>query len=156
MEVILGNTPSLPNKINKTFNPVKTMNGSVKGVFNERNPVIEFKGGVNNINYAKINGLWYFITGIEYPVNGIMSVTFELDLLMSYKNYIMGLEGLVEVSSADHGFMPQRYMEDPNLVISKTLKRQNIFIDHIPMAEMFGSYVLAVNTPTLREYIGED
>lgn len=151
MEVILGNTPSLPNKVNKTFNVVKTMDGSVNGTFNERNPVINFKGGVNNINYAKINGLYYYIVGVEYPSNGIMTVTFEMDLLMSYKDYVLNLTGLIESSSSDLGYMPQRFMEDPNLVISKTLKRDNIFIDHIPMDEMFGSYILAVNTPTLRE-----
>lgn len=147
MEVILGNTTSLPNKVNKVFNAVKTMNGAVNGEFDERNPVIDFNGGLNNINYAEINGLYYFIIGVSYPANGIMRVSFDLDLLMSYKSYITELEGVVERSSES----PWEYQfEDDDIVISKVQERENIFIDHIPMSEFHGAYIFTVNTPTLR------
>ena len=156
MEVILGSTTSLPNKVNKTFAVVKTTNGAVNGEFDERNPVIDFKGGTTGINYAKVNGKWYYIVGVTYPSNGIMRVTFEMDLLMTYKTYINNLQGLIARSSKG-GQHLERTFEDSELVISKTLKRENVFIDHIPMDEMHGTYTFAVNTPTYREYTyGDD
>ena len=94
MNVNLYHNKSLANVVDKTIGTATVVTGTAFVLpFDERFPKVRFTSDTNwdNFNYAQIDDKYYYITGVNHITNQETIVSFELDLLMTYKNYIKGL-----------------------------------------------------------------
>ena len=94
MNVNLYHNKSLANVVHKTIGTATVVTGTAFVLpFDERFPQIRFTSGTDfdDYNYAQIDGKYYYITGVNHITNQETIVSFELDLLMTYQDYIKGL-----------------------------------------------------------------
>lgn len=140
MLIELGVNKSPYNKINKDFTITETLSDATKDPFSERNPVVEIAGTVMGVNYARIDGLYYFITDVIHLNNGLSQVHFSLDLLMSYKDYINSLDTYIQNDSIGN---PD--IIDNRIQLSGRKVTRSTFIDTMDMTESGGSYVVVTS-----------
>ena len=94
MNVNLYHNKSLANVVNKTIGTATVVTGTAFVLpFDERFPKIRFTSSTDwdDYNYAEIDGKYYYITGVEHVTNVETIISLELDLLMTYQDYIKGL-----------------------------------------------------------------
>lgn len=96
--IILYNTPSEPNVINKTLNNATTLSGTlvVNSPEDICSPVFDIVDTVNfeytfNYLYCSEFGRYYFIEKIESISNNIVRLHCAIDVLMTYKTEIGNL-----------------------------------------------------------------
>lgn len=94
MNVNLYHNKSLANVVHKTIGTATAVTGTAFVLpFDERFPKVRFTSSTDfdDYNYAEIDGKYYYITGVNHITNQETIVSFELDLLMTYADYIEDL-----------------------------------------------------------------
>lgn len=95
MEIILYKTISSPETVSKTLTDGLTVNGALRNSNNVIQPYVEMTADVTNYNYAYIPQYkrYYFVTGYRVVRTGLFSVSLSVDVLMTYKDAILELQG---------------------------------------------------------------
>lgn len=94
MNLILYRNESLANVVNKVLGTGTTVTGTAFVLpYDERFPSIRVTGvqSYDNYNYFEIDGKYYYITKVEWKTNQESILHGELDLLMTFKDYIKSL-----------------------------------------------------------------
>lgn len=118
MQVVLCNTPSERNIINKVVQTVATVNAVIKGELSIETPILilDYDGNSNNINYMRIPELHrtYFIndiiklTGHRYEIHG------KSDVLESFKSDILGMNCIINKQQSPAN--ANMYLDDGSFV----------------------------------------
>ena len=122
MQVIFYYNVSDDRTINKTLRDGATFNGVVRGEVSVMNPVIRFDNpGVLRYNYAYIPELqrYYSIVDKTAYREGLWDVSFDVDVLMSFKNDIANLNVVVDKQSS--GEIGNEYIDDGSLVTDNVM-----------------------------------
>ena len=77
-------------KINKTLENPLVKECNIRTDIDVYNPTLLLQDYDKSYDYFEWNGLYYFITSVLYMSNKIWKITSHIDVLMSYKNDIMG------------------------------------------------------------------
>lgn len=97
--VSLFKTNSENNRLTKTLTNEKQLTGTLKEQTSILNPsiVISSDENISTYNYAYISefGRYYYITDIVSARNGLWRVQLRCDVLMSYKDEIKNVTGVV-------------------------------------------------------------
>lgn len=85
------------NEINKTLNNAIVINGVFRSEFDAINVVIEIETNNYDFNYVYIQQLnkYYFVNNITHVNAKIVRLLLHCDVLMTYKQDILGSYGLV-------------------------------------------------------------
>lgn len=108
MEIILYKNLSDNVYVEKTLEEISTINGSFREDVNILNPVIvmESVGNVDllNCNYVYIPELkrYYYVDSISIVRTNIYVFSCHVDVLMSYKDYLLALQGYVERNEKEY------------------------------------------------------
>lgn len=124
MEVIFYYNGSDNRTINKTLSPEGgfSFNGVPRGDISVMNPVIRFEsGGVIRFNYARIPELqrYYYIKDRTAFREEVWDITFEVDVLMSFRNDILNLSAIVDKQSLPAN--GDEYIDDGSLVTENVM-----------------------------------
>ena len=121
MEVQFFYNRSDDRKINKFLQEGETFEGELRDEVDVMNPVIRFDApGVLRYNYAYVPDLqrYYIVTDRTCYRDGIWDITFEVDVLMSFRGDIGKLQVIVDKQSMlENG---DEYIEDGSLVSDNT------------------------------------
>lgn len=112
------------NVLNKTLGDPLVLNGVLNGAFNVNNPSIRIKhqSDISNYNYAYISevGTYYFIDDVSIDRNGYYVVHMSCDVLMTYKDEIKLLYGIVK-SGVDSNPYMNGYIDSFDVRRTKTV-----------------------------------
>lgn len=111
--VIFYSCTDANNKLNKTPTQIKSINVNFKGGVSETDPVIFVSNfDFSNVNYMYISDYnrYYFIKEIV-TVPGGLQISGHVDVLMSFKNEINNVGGIVSRSSN----IQNNYLSDPKI-----------------------------------------
>jgi hypothetical protein len=121
MEVQFFYNRSDDRKINKFLQEGETFEGELRDEVNVMNPVIRFDApGVLRYNYAFVPELqrYYIVKERTCFREGLWDVSFEVDVLMSFRGDIGKLQVIVDKQSmAENG---DEYIDDGSLVSDNT------------------------------------
>lgn len=110
VEVSLYRTASSYNTLIKNLgDPVATVKGKFVGEFSDVNPQFLFQGSVNNINYAYVDGMYYWVDDPIIERSGITRLVMHRDPLMTFHDQIMKCPIVAERSSN----LFNAYIQDP-------------------------------------------
>lgn len=142
MQVILCNTPSERNIINKVVQTVATVNAVIKGELSIETPILilDYDGNSNNINYMRIPELHrtYFIndivklTGHRYEIHG------KSDVLESFKNDILNMNCII--NKQQNPINANMYLDDGSFIMEN--KEFNSVINFPNGFNQEGEYIL--------------
>lgn len=113
--VTLYKTNSMANKVTKTLGTAVATYSNAKFLepYDEYAPVIRIRGKVSfdDCNYVRITGngddKYYFIEGVTVKSPAICHLQCRMDVLMTFKLYIMQLQCYLKRSSSDgNNFLP--------------------------------------------------
>lgn len=125
MEVLFYYNQSDDRVINKTLVTGETFEGELREECSLMTPIIRFeKSGVLRYNYAYIPEFqrYYAITEKTAYREGIWDVTFDVDVLMSFRNDIVSLNAVVDKQSlSENG---NEYIDDSSLVTENVMFQQ--------------------------------
>lgn len=101
MEIRFYNTASENNRIGKTLEDEKILQGSFKGEVDLQNPVLTVQTDLLNYNYCYMPDFnrYYFIDKIEITRMNYYTIFLKIDVLETYKNAIKKLKVVVSNSS---------------------------------------------------------
>ena len=104
---------SPPNKLGKSITQTAVYNGTLRGECSVMTPVITLQANnlAESTNYfyiAEFNR-YYYVQDQTYNVNGLVVVHLVVDPLMSYKNQILNLTGVIERQEKIYDM----YLQDP-------------------------------------------
>ena len=124
MEVLFYYNESDNRTINKNITPSDGVSfvGVPRGDISVMNPVVRFESDdVLRFNYAKIPELqrFYYIKDRTIFREGVWDITFDVDVLMSFRNDILHLNAIVDKQS-----LPQNgdeYIDDGSLVTENVM-----------------------------------
>ena len=122
MDVIFYYNQSDDRMINKTIVRGQTFTGVLREECSIMNPVIRFESSeVIRYNYAYIPQFqrYYSITDKVAYRDGLWDVSFEVDVLMSFKNDISNLNAVVDKQSSD--LIGNEYIDDGSLVTDNVM-----------------------------------
>lgn len=112
------------NVLNKTLNNPLVLNGVLNGEFDNNNPRLRIKSttDITIYNYAFINeiGKYYFIDNISIDRNGYYIVNMSCDVLMTYRNEIKSLYGIVRNGVTANPYM-NGYIDSYDVRRTKTI-----------------------------------
>lgn len=93
------------NRINKTLGNAETFNITIKENVSVINPTIKIQTNIDlsYYNYMYITNVkrYYFIENVEMLQGGLFSVSCSCDVLMSFKDDILNITGIVEETATD-------------------------------------------------------
>lgn len=69
--------------------------GSFRGEYDIMNPILSLQGSYDGSNYCEIAGRYYFIDGVNQERTGLVTLQLHIDVLMTYRDSIDGLQGVV-------------------------------------------------------------
>lgn len=147
-DIILYSYTGNPNVIDKSANrsAVTTMTGTFRDPLALMDPVFDIQGQdnfkENLVNYAVIDGKYYFITDYEIMPNNITKLSLHLDVLATYMPMILGMSVMLERSNAAGNNL---YMVDGSRPISTQRNFTKIEFDEIDETEGQGAYVLVTS-----------
>ena len=98
MNIILYQTFSERERINKTLSNELTLTGTLRGESSVINPTFMIEtSNPSSYNYCYISefGRYYFITNITSVRNGLWKINCSVDVLMSFKTDILNLNVIV-------------------------------------------------------------
>lgn len=100
MNVIIYQSLSEGNVVNKQLNELANVNGTLRESTSILNPSITFEDNSNGFtlaNYIYIPDFnrYYFITNVTSIRNGLWQIDCHVDVLMSWKNYFLNLSAIV-------------------------------------------------------------
>ena len=122
MDVVFYYNVSDDRAINKTLLDGATFTGVVRGEISVMNPIVRFDNpGVLRYNYAYIPELqrYYSIVDRTAYREGLWDVSFDVDVLMSFKNDISNLNVVVDKQSS--GEIGNEYIDDGSLVTDNVM-----------------------------------
>lgn len=114
MEIKLYNTTSEKNRLDKSLTTVATLTGVLKSDSSIINPVIMIeRSSPTGFNYVKITDFnrYYFVNDIVVNRNKLMTISLNIDVLMSYKDEIKAQHIIIDKSTSDYDL----YLRDENL-----------------------------------------
>lgn len=122
MEVVFSYNQSENNQLNKILTPGKKLTGELRTVSNVINPVIRFQNDeFMRYNYCYIPSFrrYYFIQSVNAISNQIFDVTFNVDVLMSFRGDIAQLSAIVDKQAQyENG---DEYIDDSSLVMDNLM-----------------------------------
>lgn len=122
MEIIFYYNQSENNQLNKILTTGKTLTGELRTTANVINPVIRFENDeFMRYNYCYIPSFrrYYFIQSIDSVNNQIFDVTFNVDVLMSFRGDIAQLSAIVDKQAQyENG---DEYIDDSSLVMENMM-----------------------------------
>lgn len=122
MEIIFSYNQSENNQLNKILTPGKKLTGELRTIANVINPVIRFENDeFMRYNYCYIPSFrrYYFIQSIDSVSNQIFDVTFNVDVLMSFRGDIAQLSAIVDKQAQyENG---DEYIDDSSLVMDNLM-----------------------------------
>ena len=127
MEVIFYYNLSDDRAINKSLSGARTFDGELRDEINVMSPVVRFENdGVLRYNYAYIPSLqrYYSIKERTCYRQGIWDVSFEVDVLMSFRNDILNLNAVVDKQS--NSVIGNEFIDDGSLV-SENVMFQTVY-----------------------------
>lgn len=100
MNIIIYQSLSESNVVNKQLTELANANGTLREETSIIDPVILFEDNSNGFtlaNYIYIPDFnrYYFINDITSVRNGLWQISCHVDVLMSWKNYFLNLSGIV-------------------------------------------------------------
>lgn len=98
MEVEFYHTADNANTINKTLQPIKTVNIIFRQAVNEETPfIIMSKDNLTGSNYVHIPNFnrYYFISSVDNYTANLVRINLTTDLLMTYKDVILNTPVLI-------------------------------------------------------------
>lgn len=122
MEVIFYYNLSDARVINKNLLDGETMEGVPRDEMNIMSPIIRFEhDDIIRYNYAYIPALqrYYSISSISCFREGVWDISFNVDVLMSFRGHIMQLSVIVDKQS-----MPENgdeYIDDSSLITDNVM-----------------------------------
>lgn len=124
MKIILYKYDGLPNKINKSL-PSNSLeiSGQMVNELNIDSPTIKLTQNVLDYNYLYIEELnyYYWIKDYNVSVTGYYYINLEIDVLMSFKDYIEDSTLLIDYGTIDNiSNPPQPYPIEYNTSINYT------------------------------------
>lgn len=100
MEIKLFSNNSDNRKVNKTLTNETTLSGELKDILplTDLSFTFDFStiANYNVLNYALINGIYYFVTNKNIINNNFIELTLHIDVLMSYKSKFLNLDCIVK------------------------------------------------------------
>lgn len=139
MTLVLYKTQDENNKLNKNLTQIATLTGTLRSECSIINPVLDIQADFIQGNYIYINEFkrYYFIDEIISLKNGYWEVHCSVDVLMSYKNNILQLKGVVSRSTNKFN----SYLLDPS-----RLTQQNMSTYFIEFPKEFDHYTYLLVT----------
>lgn len=135
MQVEFYHTADNANTINKTLQPIKTLNIIFRQAVNETTPfIIMNKDNLTGSNYVHIPNFnrYYFISNIENYTANLLRINLVTDLLMTYKDEILNSPVLVTATNTPSYFssnLPTQTKTIKRVVKSDvTLEKENSLI----------------------------
>lgn len=107
MEVEFYHTADNANTINKTLQPIKTVNIIFRQAVNEETPfIIMSKDNLTGSNYVHIPTFnrYYFISNVENYTSNLVRINLVTDLLMTYKDEILNSTVLITATNTPSYF----------------------------------------------------
>lgn len=145
MNLILYHNNDLSNVVDKTLTKAVTLTGTLFVLpYDERLPSIRVTGVTNydGFNYFKIDNKYYYITKVEWKTNKESILHGELDLLMTFKDYIRDLKCYLKRS--DNHTTP--YVNDEMQVLQCNQNYEVVnFPNKLSEEEADGCYILSVS-----------
>lgn len=120
MKIKLCSSTSEIVAINKVISIIDEVSATIKGALSVENPVLilQYKSDIqSNVNYVYIPeyNRYYFVTDIINLTGGRYELHCKVDVLMSFKDYILNLSCIVDKqSSKDNANM---YLDDGSFVV---------------------------------------
>lgn len=115
MEMVLYNTTSSNNTINKVLTNGKNINIKFKDIANVINPIVKLSTQEPfNFNYGYIPDFkrFYFIEDIEINPNNFYTIRLRCDVLESYKNDILSCNGYVTKQEKINRYYDDNYQAE--------------------------------------------
>lgn len=143
MNIKLCSSTSEIVAINKDISIIDDVSATIKGALSVENPVLilQYKSDIqSNVNYVYIPeyNRYYFVTDIINLTGGRYEIHCKVDVLMSFKDYILNLSCIVDKqSSKDNANM---YLDDGSFVV-----QSKEFVDTINFPRGFndnGEFIL--------------
>lgn len=143
MNIKLCSSTSEIVAINKNISIIDDVSATIKGALSVENPVLilQYKSDIQpNVNYVYIPeyNRYYFVTDIINLTGGRYEIHCKVDVLMSFKDYILNLSCIVDKqSSKDNANM---YLDDGSFVV-----QSKEFVDTIDFPRGFndnGEFIL--------------
>ena len=143
MNIKLCSSTSEIVAINKDISIIDDVSATIKGALSVENPVLilQYKSDIqSNVNYVYIPeyNRYYFVTDIINLTGGRYELHCKVDVLMSFKDYILNLSCIVDKqSSKDNANM---YLDDGSFVV-----QSKEFVDTINFPRGFndnGEFIL--------------
>ena len=143
MNIKLCSSASEVVAINKDISIIDDVSATIKGALSVENPVLilQYKSDIqSNVNYVYIPeyNRYYFVTDIINLTGGRYELHCKVDVLMSFKDYILNLSCIVDKqSSKDNANM---YLDDGSFVV-----QSKEFVDTINFPRGFndnGEFIL--------------
>lgn len=143
MNIKLCSSTSEIVAINKDISIIDDVSATIKGALSVENPVLilQYKSDIQpNVNYVYIPeyNRYYFVTDIINLTGGRYEIHCKVDVLMSFKDYILNLSCIVDKqSSKDNANM---YLDDGSFVV-----QSKEFVDTIDFPRGFndnGEFIL--------------
>ena len=143
MNIKLCSSTSEIVAINKDISIIDDVSATIKGALSVENPVLilQYKSDIqSNVNYVYIPeyNRYYFVTDIINLTGGRYELHCKVDVLMSFKDYILNLSCIVDKqSSKDNANM---YLDDGSFVV-----QSKEFVDTINFPNGFndnGEFIL--------------
>lgn len=143
MNIKLCSSTSEIVAINKDISIIDDVSATIKGALSVENPVLilQYKSDIQpNVNYVYIPeyNRYYFVTDIINLTGGRYEIHCKVDVLMSFKDYILNLSCIVDKqSSKDNANM---YLDDGSFVV-----QSKEFVDTINFPRGFndnGEFIL--------------
>lgn len=143
MNIKLCSSTSEIVAINKDISIIDDVSATIKGALSVENPVLilQYKSNIQpNVNYVYIPeyNRYYFVTDIINLTGGRYEIHCKVDVLMSFKDYILNLSCIVDKqSSKDNANM---YLDDGSFVV-----QSKEFVDTIDFPRGFndnGEFIL--------------
>lgn len=137
MQLILYRTKSEKNRIVKVLENEMTLNGALRDASSVMTPSIMVQQDCVGYNYAYVPefGRYYFVNNIVAMRNKAFVVELKCDVLMSYKDEIMELSGVVSRLNSGSPYA------DRNVVVSSKEEHRRIDFPECPFTRD-GSYIL--------------
>lgn len=143
MNIKLCSSTSEIVAINKNISIIDDVSATIKGALSVENPVLilQYKSDIQpNVNYVYIPeyNRYYFVTDIINLTGGRYEIHCKVDVLMSFKDYILNLSCIIDKqSSKDNANM---YLDDGSFVV-----QSKEFVDTINFPRGFndnGEFIL--------------
>lgn len=142
MQIILYNNASEPNTINKTISNALTLSGALLEESSIYNPKFRIcsNSDLSQYNYCYIPEFarYYFISEIVIERNGIYNISTKCDVLESFKEKILELEGVIGRQENEFNL----YFSDPEW---KVYANDQVITREFPSGfDNIGTYYLTV------------